>query len=106
MKESTLKTKIRKDLPKGAWRYSPVQVGMGASGIPDIIACVPTVIKQEDVGKTFGLFVGIEAKVGYNKPTKLQRAQLRGIAKAGGMALVITGQDKKPYRTERIGNAD
>jgi len=102
MKESTLKTKIRKDLPAKAWRFSPVQMGMGASGVPDIIACVPTVIRQEDVGKTMGLFVGIEAKVGKNKPTKLQMIQLKGIAAAGGNALVITGQDRQPYKTEKI----
>lgn len=102
MLESYLKTKIKKDLLEKAWYYSPVQMGRGASGIPDIIACMPTVIRQEDVGKTLGLFVGIEAKVGSNKPTPLQTRQLQEIAKAGGMALVITGQDKKPYVIDRV----
>ena len=102
-KESTLKQKINKDLDKlGIWHYAPVQMGMGASGIPDIIACQPVVIKQEDVGKTFGMFVGIEAKINSNKPTKLQMFQLKGIAAAGGMALVITGEKGKPYKIERI----
>lgn len=104
MKESALKKKIRKDLPADAWKFSPVQTGMGVSGIPDILVCIPTVIKQEDVGKTFGLFVGIEAKVGYNKPNPRQLLQLREIDKAGGVALVVTGKDKQPYKTERIKN--
>jgi hypothetical protein len=92
MKESDLKNKIKKRLDaQGAWSFAPVQFGMGASGIPDRIACVPTEIKQEDVGKTFGLFVGIEAKLKGNTPTPLQWKQLKGIARAGGMALVITG---------------
>ena len=103
MKESTLTNKIKKDFDsQGAWSYAPVQHGMGANGIPDRIICLPVVIKPEDVGKTFGLFVGAEAKIHPNKPTKLQMVQLKGIAKAGGMALVITGKPKEPYKVERI----
>ena len=105
MKESDLKKKIKQDFDKmGAWSYAPVQHGMGANGIPDRIACVPTVIKQEDVGKTLGLFVGAEAKMKGNKPTKLQKVQLDGIAAAGGKALVITGEKGKPYKVEEIKN--
>ena len=102
--EKDLKEDIKADLPAGSWNFAPVQTGMGRGGIPDIIACVPTVIKQEDVGKTFGMLVGIEAKMRGNKPSALQQEQLEGIAAAGGSALVITGQkDKKiPYRIERI----
>ena len=101
--EASLKKKINKDLDKiDAWHYAPVQMGMGASGIPDIIACKSLKIKPSDVGKTFGLFVGIEAKVKGNKPTKLQMYQLKGIAKAGGQALVVTGERGKPYKIEKI----
>lgn len=101
--EADLKKTIKKDFDKkGAWSYAPVQHGMGANGIPDRIICMPTVIKQEDVGKTMGLFVGAEAKMKGNKPTKLQTVQLKGIAKAGGVALVITGEKGKPYKIERV----
>ena len=103
--EAAVKKQIHKDLKAlGAWKFSPMQMGMGAGGIPDIICCKPVVITQEDVGKTFGLFVGIEAKIDYNKPTKLQMFQLKGIAAAGGMALVATGTTKKglEYKLERI----
>ena len=102
--ESDLKKDIKEDLPIGSWQYAPVQTGYGAGGFPDIICCIPTVIKQEDVGKTMGLFVGIEAKMGSNKPSALQQEQLEGIAAAGGSALVITGQKDKsiPYKIERV----
>ena len=101
--EASLKKTINKDLDKlGAWHYAPCQMGYGVAGIPDIIACRPTVIKKEDVGKTFGLFIGIEAKINYNKPTAKQMHQLKEIAKAHGMALVITGKKGQPYKTERI----
>ena len=100
--ESDLKKQIVKDLPEGTWSYAPVQHGMGASGIPDRICCIPTVINQEDVGKTFGMFVGIEAKTYKNTPTTLQRFQLEGIANAGGVALVITGEKGKPYKVEIV----
>lgn len=102
MKESDLKAKIKKDLPPGTWHFAPVQMGMGAAGIPDIIACVPMLIKKEDVGKTLGLFTGIEAKMKDNKPTRLQMIQLEGIAAAGGVALVATQTEKKEYALERI----
>jgi len=101
--ESSLKAKIKIDFKKlGAWIYSPCQMGYGEAGIPDQISCVPTVIKQEDVGKTFGLFCGMEAKTYKNKPSKIQMVRLKGIAAAGGTALVITGEKGKPYKIERI----
>lgn len=100
--ETDLKKKIKKDLPPDTWNFSPVQMGMGKSGIPDILCCVPMIIKQADVGKTFGMFVGIEAKVRGNTPTPKQQLQLDEIAVASGVALVITGEKGKPYMIERI----
>lgn len=103
--EANLKKKIKADCDaRGWWSYAPVQHGLGASGIPDRIACAPVTIKPEDVGKTMGLFVGIEAKVKGNRPTKLQWSQLEGIAAAGGMALVVTGEKGKSYKVERVKN--
>ena len=101
--EASLKKKIKKDCDElGCWSFAPTQSGMGASGIPDRIACMPTTIRPEDVGKTIGMFVGIEAKVKGNKPTKLQMHQLERIAAAGGLALVATGEKGKPYVIDRI----
>lgn len=68
-------SKHLKDL--GAYYFSPVTGGYGGSGVPDIIACYK------------GLFFGLEFKAGKNKPTKLQEKNLRDIAAAGGLQLVV-----------------
>ena len=104
MNEAAFKKKLKKELSPNTWSFAPVQSGMGAHGIPDILACVPTLITQEDVGKTMGRFVAIEAKISPNKTTPLQDYQLEGIAAASGKAMVITGykDPKKPYKTEEI----
>lgn len=68
-------TKILKD--RGAYYFTPVTGGFGASGVPDIVACF------------HGKFIGIECKAGNNKPTALQQKNLDDIEKAGGVALVI-----------------
>jgi hypothetical protein len=47
------------------------------NGTPDILACL------------HGVFIGIEAKAGNNKPTDLQTLNLKRIDEAGGLALVI-----------------
>jgi ABC-type phosphonate transport system ATPase subunit len=61
----------------GAYYFYPVTGGYGRSGVPDIIVCL------------HGRFIGIECKAGGNKTTKLQDLNLRQIADAGGIALVI-----------------
>lgn len=71
--------------------YMPVQMGFGKHGAPDFICCVPIVIDQSHVGKTFGLFVGIEAKAAGRNPTQRQLEFLREIEEAGGMAMVLKG---------------
>ena len=38
------------------------KINLADKGTPDLIACVPTVITSEMVGKTIGKFVGIEVK--------------------------------------------
>lgn len=68
-------TKILKD--RGAYYFTPVTGGFGASGVPDIVACF------------HGKFIGIECKAGNNQPTALQQKNLDDIEKAGGVALVI-----------------
>lgn len=76
--EVKVKKQVKELLDKyGAYYFSPVASAMGTAGIPDIIACLN------------GTFIGVECKAGTNKPTGLQQAQLRRIAAAGGVALVI-----------------
>lgn len=96
--EKKVKKKIREALLKNdpdTWIFMYVPVGYGMGGVPDYLCCVPYTIKLEDVGKTFGRFTAIEAKAKGGKATALQMAQLKNIAKAGGQALIITGEDLK-----------
>lgn len=79
MKESQLVQNIKKYLATVpecfAWKEHGGQYG--TAGIPDIIVCYK------------GRFVGLEAKVGKNQPTKLQAATIEQIRKAGGTAAVV-----------------
>lgn len=83
MKESQLVQSIRKylaTLPNCFfWKEHGGQYG--TAGIPDIIVCFN------------GRFVGLEAKVGSNKPTVLQAATIEQIRKAGGTAAVVRSVD-------------
>ena len=80
--ERLVKKKVVAELKKlGAYYFYPVTGGWGASGVPDIIACYN------------GHFVGIECKAGKNKPTDLQKKNLRAIYEAGGTALVINEEN-------------
>jgi Holliday junction resolvase len=61
----------------GAYYFSPVTGGFGASGVPDIIACYK------------GRFIAIECKAGNNKPTALQLKNIDDIDRQGGITAVI-----------------
>lgn len=107
--ENDVKELVKKALKaRGAWSYAPVQNGLGEHGIPDRIACVPLKITQEMVGATLGLFVGIEAKKPGRRGQKLagctgaQVDQLRGIAAAKGVALLVDGEDDVEILTKAI----
>jgi len=60
-----------------AYFFYPVTGGYGRSGVPDIIVCYN------------GCFIGIECKAGTNKPTPLQKKNLKDIQAAGGVSLVV-----------------
>jgi Holliday junction resolvase len=76
--EGKVKTKVNKLLESyNAYRCMPLTNGYGASGVPDILACL------------HGRFIGIECKAGSNKPTALQQLNLNMIRDRGGVALVI-----------------
>jgi hypothetical protein len=76
--EKKVKAKVVAQLKTlGAYYFYPVTGGYGASGVPDIVACLK------------GRFIGIECKANGNKPTALQQMNLNQIAAQGGIALVI-----------------
>lgn len=73
--EGKVKKQIREYLDEiGAYRFMPVQMGMGARTL-DILCCVQ------------GRFIGIEVKrPGITDPSPLQRITIKKIADAGGVA--------------------
>ena len=76
--EAKVKKKVVAILKEmGAYYFYPVTGGYGQSGVPDIVGCYQ------------GRFFGIECKAGKNKPTPLQEKNLKQIAEAGGVSLVI-----------------
>lgn len=95
--EGKVKQGVKKVLAKhDAFYYFPVQNGMGRVGIPDLIVCLPTRITPDMVGKTVGLFVGIETKApGKDKNTTAnQKAVLKEIADAQGSAFVTSDPEQ------------
>ena len=94
--EGTVKDQVKKLLKEhNVWSYMPVQNGMGCVGIPDLIACVPVKITKDMVGKTLGVFAGIETKAPgkIRNTTENQRRTLRAIGAHGGLALVADRAD-------------
>ena len=86
--EGRVKAKIKALLKKHeVWNFVPVSGGMGAHGIPDIIACHR------------GKFFGIEAKAPNkkNNVSALQKMQLNGIKASGGIAMVVATDDDIEY---------
>lgn len=82
MKEGTLVAKIKKYLIKnGAYCENIWGGGFQAAGIPDIIACYK------------GVFLGIEVKLDYNKPSEIQKTKLKLINNAGGIGIVAYSID-------------
>ena len=76
--ESKVKAKVKDILERsGAYFFMPPMNGYGASGVPDIVACLN------------GRFIGVECKANGNKPTKLQMKNLEQIRDAGGWAFVV-----------------
>lgn len=93
MNEAALIQKIRKYLATVPecffWKEHGGQYG--TAGIPDIIVCYK------------GRFIGLEAKVGRNNPTKLQAVTIDRINAAGGIAVVVRTVDDVKAVIEKIG---
>lgn len=64
--------------------------GFQSAGIPDVIGCYR------------GRFIGIEAKVGNNKPSEIQKAKIKMIQKAGGFARVVWTLDEVKEMLDEI----
>lgn len=78
MKESVYQKKVLALLrERGAYAEVISGGGFQASGIPDILACYK------------GIWLGLELKVGYNKPSPLQVAKIDLIRQAGGVGAVV-----------------
>jgi Holliday junction resolvase len=75
--EAAVKTAVRKMLLKhGVYHFMPPGMGLGRSGIPDIIGCKN------------GKFIAIECKAGKGKTTALQERELIAICNAGGFTFI------------------
>ena len=76
--EKRVKLQVRKVLDElGVYYFFPPGMGLGRSGIPDVICCYN------------GLFVAIECKAGKGKTTALQDREINAIRTAKGLAFVI-----------------
>ena len=76
--EKKVKAAVRKVLDRlGIYHFMPPGMGLGRSGIPDIIGCKN------------GKFIAIECKAGKGKVTALQERELVAICNAGGFTFVV-----------------
>jgi len=90
--KSNIKKWMSKAFPK-AFSFMPRQSGFGQNGIPDHLYCVPIEITEAMVGRTLGIFAGIEAKTSTGKQTDLQRICENDIKDADGIYLLVFGSD-------------
>lgn len=78
MDEGQLTRKMKEHLIKrGAYAEIIWGGGFQASGIPDILASYK------------GRFLGLEVKLEYNKPSKIQEVKLKLINRSGGIGRVV-----------------
>lgn len=90
--EGRVKAAVKRVLKAlGAWYFMPVQTGRGVGGVPDFVVCVPVTVTPDMVGRTIGLFVGVETKAPGRRAnvSDSQRLQIDAIGRAGGLAVVI-----------------
>ena len=76
--EAKVKKRVKEMLDRlEIYHFSPPGMGLGRSGIPDLICCAN------------GKFVAIECKAGKGQTTALQERELNRIMNAGGEAFVV-----------------
>ena len=84
--ERLVKQKVKKILQENeAWFCMPVGGPYGKRGVPDILALIDS------------MFLAIECKSGNNKPTELQKQQLRKIRTAGGLSMVVSERNLQDF---------
>ena len=89
--EGKVKTAVRKMLAKhGIYYFMPPGMGLGRSGIPDIIGCYK------------GKFIAIECKAGKGKTTALQERELEWIKDAGGFTFVAREDNLEELEVELL----
>lgn len=88
--KTKFKTWVKKHLPE-AWYFLPVSRGYGTHGIPDFVMCIPKKITQDMVGKTIGVFVGVETKAPGGKASAHQDARAIEILQAWGRWYLVRG---------------
>jgi hypothetical protein len=92
--EAQVKKHVKKavaDEAPEAWGYMPVQGPSGQHGIPDHVYCVPVTITPDMVGRTVGLFVGVEDKAEEGRLSALQQKCHDDIRAAHGLVRVVRG---------------
>jgi hypothetical protein len=85
--EGRIKAQIKPILKaRNIWYFMPQNVGMGVSGVPDFICCVPLTADG-----TSGRLLGIECKAPGKRrnTTALQDIQIAAIRQARGWALIV-----------------
>ncbi len=63
-----------------------IRYGVGGAGGSDLIDVAPTVVTQEMVGKTIGVFIAVEVKSNTGRATKQQEKFIQVIKGLGGIA--------------------
>ena len=77
--EADVKAAVKQALAEypGVWYFMPFMSGFGRAGVPDIIVCFQN------------RFLAVETKFGTNKPTPAQKAELKKIHDAFGVAMIV-----------------
>ena len=80
----------------GSFRYLHNEgvAKIGTPGMPDIYAVVPMTITKADVGKTIGVYVGVEVKTATGQQRRNQKLYQLAVEKRGGLYLVGRSADE------------
>lgn len=80
--EKNFENKIRSMLTeRGAWVLKTWSNGVQRSGVPDLIVCYK------------GYFLGLEIKAKNGRASELQKWNIDGIKKAGGVGMIVYPAD-------------
>ncbi len=97
-------SKLLNKLWPDCFQLMVVPGGFGKNGIPDHLACVPVKVTQSMVGKTYGMFIGVEAKTEKGKTKGIQHVRIAEIIKSGGFGAIQYGPDVAELESKLIKN--